>query len=80
MGKNQVESQKMIIKQLKERNFQKIRSKIAMDITVYSSAKNPPRMRTSCGTEPLAGRSQVCQLRRQVNQINYVPLPVLTYA
>jgi hypothetical protein len=44
MGKNQVEIQKMIIKQMKERNFQKIKSKTAVDVTVYSSAKNPPRI------------------------------------
>jgi len=44
MGKNQVEIQKMITKQMKERNFQKIRSKIAMEVTVYSTAKTPPRI------------------------------------
>lgn len=44
MGKNQFEIQKMIIRQMKERNFQKIRSKIAMEVTVYSSAKTPPRI------------------------------------
>jgi hypothetical protein len=42
MGKNQVEIQKMIIKQMKERHFEKIRSKIAMEVTAYSSAKTPP--------------------------------------
>jgi hypothetical protein len=44
MGKNQVEIQKIIIKQMKERNFHKIRSKIAMEVTVYNSAKTPPRI------------------------------------
>lgn len=44
MGKKQVEIQKMIVKQMKERNFQKIKSKIAIEVTVYSSAKNPPRI------------------------------------
>lgn len=44
MGKNQVVIQKIIIKQMKERNFQKIRSKIAIEVTVYSSAKTPPRI------------------------------------
>ena len=44
MGKNQADIQKMIIRQMKERNFQKISSKIAMEVTVYSSGKTPPRI------------------------------------
>jgi hypothetical protein len=44
MGENQVEIQKMIIGQMKERHFQKIRSKIAIDVTAYSSVKTPPRI------------------------------------
>ncbi len=44
MGKKKVEIQKMIIKKMKDRNFRKIRSKIAMEVTVYSSAKTPPRI------------------------------------
>lgn len=35
MGKNQVEIQKMIIGQMKEKHFQKIRSKIAIEVTAY---------------------------------------------
>lgn len=44
MGKNQGEIQKIIIDQMKERHFTKLRSKIAIEITVYSSGKNPPRI------------------------------------
>jgi len=44
MGKNQVEIQKIIIDQMKERHFRKIRSKIAIEIIVYSSEENPPRI------------------------------------
>jgi len=44
MGKNQVEIQKTIIDQMKKRDFRKIRSKIAIEIIVYSSEENPPRI------------------------------------
>jgi hypothetical protein len=44
MGKNQGEIQKIIIDQMKERHFKKLRSKIAVEIIAYSSEKNPPRI------------------------------------
>lgn len=44
MGKNQVEIQKIIIDQMKERNFRKIQSKIAIEVIAYSSEQNPPRI------------------------------------
>jgi len=44
MGKNQGEIQKIIIDQMKERHFTKLRSKIAIEIIAYSSEKNPPRI------------------------------------
>lgn len=44
MGKDQVEIQKMIIRQMKEMHFQKIRSKIALEVTAYCSARTPPRI------------------------------------
>lgn len=44
MGKNQAEIQKIIIDQMKERHFRKIRSEIAIEIIAYSSEKDPPRI------------------------------------
>jgi len=44
MGENQVEIQKIIIEQMKERDFRKIRSQVAIEVIAYSSEKTPPRI------------------------------------
>jgi len=44
MGKKQSKIQKIIIEQMKIRGYKKITSEVAIEITVYSSEKTPPRI------------------------------------
>lgn len=44
MGKKRTVIQKVIIEQMKQRHFTKIKSDLAIEIIVYSSEKNPPRI------------------------------------
>ena len=44
MGKNQVEIQELIISQMKSNGQEKIKGEIAVDITVYTAVKTPPRI------------------------------------